>query len=85
MTREGYKHVTRWVNSAFRKARKTRRTLLTLGIWAMLQRHSVCLSALARALPGKTSHHPKKKRLYRFFSQGEWEAPPCWGRRSPRC
>jgi hypothetical protein len=39
----------------------------------MLQRRSVCLSELARALPGRTSHHHKKKRLYRFFSQGEWE------------
>ena len=39
----------------------------------MLQRRTVCLSELARALPGKTSHQHEKKRLYRFFFQGEWE------------
>jgi len=73
VTREWYRHVTRWVNSTFRGEGKWQRERLTLSTWAMLQRRSVCLSELARALPGKTAHHHKKKRLYRFFSQGGWE------------
>ena len=83
MTREGYRYVTRWINSAFPQERKWQPERLLLGTWAMLQRHSVCLSALARALPGKTSHHPKKKRLYRFFSQGKWEALSLLGEAIP--
>ena len=74
MTREVYRHVTRWINSAFPQEGKWQQERLLLGTWAMLQRRSVCLSERARALPGKTSYHPKKKRLYRFFSQGKWEA-----------
>ena len=83
MTREWYRHVARWINSAFRSERKWQRERLLLGTWAMLQRRSVCLSELARALPGKTSHHHKKKRLYRFFSQGEWEALSLLGEAIP--
>ncbi len=73
MTGEWYRHVVRWVNCAFQRERRTRRRLLALVSWAVLRRRSVCLSELARALPGPTAHHHKKKRLYRFLSQGRWE------------
>lgn len=65
---EWYPKVLQLVNSAFPTLRKTRKRNLTLLTHAILKRRTLCQAELARAFPGKTTHHHKKKRLHRFTS-----------------
>ena len=66
MMKEWYPHLLRFVNSAFPNLRRTRLRNLTLLVWAILKRRTLCQAQLARALPGRSKHLHKKKRLHRF-------------------
>jgi hypothetical protein len=62
-----YAALRAWLAELVPTWRVTRTTNLALLASAILSRRSLCLSELARAYPGGSSHAVRKKRLWRFL------------------
>jgi hypothetical protein len=65
---EWYTTTLHFIQQIFPKLRQTNLALLTYGI---LKRNTLCPSVIVRAWPLPTTHHHRKKRLWRFLDNKE--------------